>query len=82
MQVISNNIIRADHPNNGKRSSVYIFYTETLGVRVISLSSLSECIIWEVSIQTLKGSLIFYIDFQANMPFKTILNDTIQLMLL
>ena len=51
-------MIRADHPSNAKQGRVYIFYKETLGVHVVNLSNLTECIICEVSIQNNKG----YID--------------------
>ena len=40
---------------NAKRDDVCIFYRKTLGVRVINLSHLNECIISEVSIQNNKG---------------------------
>ena len=45
--------IWSNHPSNVKRGCVCIFYKETLGVRVVSLSNVcySECIICEVSIQ-------------------------------
>ena len=43
-------MIRASHPSNAKRGCV-----ETLGVHVVNLSSLTECIICEVSIQNNKG---------------------------
>ena len=48
-------MIRADHPSNGKRGGVCIFYQETFGVLVVSISNLSECIISETSIQNNKG---------------------------
>ena len=43
-------MIRARHPSNAKRGGV-----ETLGVHVVNLSNLTECIICEVSIQNNKG---------------------------
>ena len=45
--------IWSNHPSNVKRGCVCIFYKETLGVRVVSLSNVcnSECIICEVSVQ-------------------------------
>ena len=43
-------MIRASHPSNAKRGGV-----ETLGVHVVNLSNLTECIICEVSIQNNKG---------------------------
>ena len=43
-------MIRASHPSNAKRGGV-----ETLGVHVVNLSNLTECIICEVSFQNNKG---------------------------
>ena len=57
MQLIGYNMIRADHPSNAKRGVICIFYKETLGVHVVNLSNLSECIICEVSIQNNKGDI-------------------------
>ena len=45
---------RADHPSNAKQGRVCIFYKETLGVRVVNVPNLSECIC-EVSFQNTKG---------------------------
>ena len=55
IQLIGNNMIRADHPSNAKRDGACIFYKETLGVRVVNLSNLSECIICEVCVRNNKG---------------------------
>ena len=46
---------RADHPSNIKRGGVCIYYKESLSVRALNLTNLSECIICEVSIQNCKG---------------------------
>ena len=78
-------MIKEDHPSNAKRSGVCIFYKETLGVRNVNLSSLSNCIICEVSIQNNKGniSLVYKspnqdaIEFQNFLSnFETVLRDT------
>ena len=55
-------MIRASHPSNAKRGGV-----ETLGVHVVNLSNLTECIICEVSIQNNKGCDGVYIYLQAKM---------------
>ena len=77
-------MIREDHPSNVKQGSVCIFYKETLCVRVVTLSSLSECIIFEVSIQNNKDYIgVVYrspcqdtIEFQNFLSnFETILSD-------
>ena len=48
-------VIRADHPSNTKRGGVCIYYKESLSVRALNLTSITECIICEVSIQNCKG---------------------------
>ena len=71
------NKIRADHPSNAKGSGVCIFYKETLGVHFVNLSSFTECIICEVSIQNNKGYIgVEYrspsqdaIKFQTRIPY-------------
>ena len=77
-------MIKEDHPSNVKRGSVCIFYKETLCVRVVTLSNLSECIIFEVSIQNNKDYIgVAYrvpsqdtIEFQNFLSnFETILSD-------
>ena len=78
-------MIRASHSSNAKRGGVCIFYIETLGVHVVNLSNLTECIICEVSIQNNKGcdgdvyipprqDAIEFQNFLSN--FETILSDT------
>ena len=49
------NLLRADHPKNTKQGGVCIYYKESLGVREVKLSNLSQCIICEVSLQNCKG---------------------------
>ena len=39
------NMMKADYPSNAKRDGVYIFYKEILGVCVVNVLNLSECII-------------------------------------
>ena len=78
-------MIRADHPSYAERGGVCIFYKKTLGVCVVNLSNLSDCIICEVSIQNNKGYICAVyrspsqdaIEFQNLLPnFETILSDT------
>ena len=49
------NLLRANHPSNSKRGGKCIFYKETLVVCMVKSSSLSECVICQVSIQNSKG---------------------------
>ena len=39
------NLLRADHSNITKRGGVCIYYKESLGVREVKLSNLSQCVI-------------------------------------
>ena len=85
MKLNGYNMIREDHSSNANRVGVCIFYKETLGVRNVNLSSLSNCIICEVPIQNNKGNIavvykspsqdaIEFQNFIAN--FATVLSDT------
>ena len=47
-------LLRADHPNNTKQGGVCIYYKESLGVREVKLSNLSQFVICEVSLQNCK----------------------------
>ena len=49
------NLNRSDHPCNTKRGSVCIHYTESLAVRVVNIISLTECLVYEVTMQSKKG---------------------------
>ena len=60
LQLIGYNMIRADHPSNSKQGGICIFFKEKLAVRVVNLSNLSECIIYEVL-------LVLHIDPRAKM---------------
>ena len=48
-------IFRADHPSNTKRGGVCIYHKEYLGVRLVKLSNLSQCIVSEIFLQNCKG---------------------------
>ena len=43
------NLIRADNPNNTKRSGVCIYYRDSLPVKVINLNILNECLVCKLS---------------------------------
>ena len=47
--------IRSDHPGNTNRGGVCIYYKESLAVRVVNITSLTECLICEVTMQNKKG---------------------------
>ena len=44
-QLNAYHLIRADHPSNTKRGGVCIYHKESLGVCLVKLSNLSQCII-------------------------------------
>ena len=48
-------LTRADHPSNTKRSGVYIYYKESLAVRVVDIAYLSECVFCEATTQNKRG---------------------------
>ena len=45
------NLIRSDHPCNTKRGGVCIYYKESLAVRIVNITSLTECLVGEGTIQ-------------------------------
>ena len=48
LEIDGYNLVRADHPNNIKRGGIYIYYKESLPVRVISLPYLKEALFLEM----------------------------------
>ena len=48
-------LIRSDHPGNTNRGGVCIYYKDSLAVRVVNITSLTECLICEVTMQNEKG---------------------------
>ena len=44
------NLIRSDHPSNTKRGGGCIYYEESLAVRLVDITSLSECLACEITI--------------------------------
>ena len=49
------NLIRSDHSSNTKRGGVCIYYKESLAVRIVNITSLTEYVVCEVTIQNRKG---------------------------
>ena len=49
------NLIPSDHLSNFMRVSVCIYYKESLAVRIVNITSLTECLVCEVTIQNNKG---------------------------
>ena len=48
-------LIRSVHPGNTDRDGVCIYYKESLAVRVVNITSLTGCLICEVTMQNKKG---------------------------
>ena len=51
-------LIRADHPSDTRRGGVCIYHKETMSVKVLNFSQLSECLVCEISIQNKKGYFV------------------------
>ena len=49
------NLIRSDHPSNTKRGGACIFFKEFLAVRILNITSLTECLVCKVKIRNKKG---------------------------
>ena len=45
------NLIRSDHPSNTNRDGVCIYYKESLAVCIANITSLTEWLVCEVTIQ-------------------------------
>ena len=43
-------VVRADHPTNTKRGGVCIYYKESLSIRIIDISNLTESILCQITI--------------------------------
>ena len=64
--------IRLDHLSNSKKGGVYLYYKESLGVKVINLSASNECILCDLSIENCKGFIaVMYRSPSQNTNLKT-----------
>ena len=90
------NMIRADHPSNAKRNGVWIFYKETLALRVANSLNFSEFIVCEVSIKISRGYIgviyrspnqniiefeIFFSNFEKILNYTTLTNGLFTIIL-
>ena len=71
------NLIRSDHPGNTKRGGVCIYYKEILAVRIVNITSLTECLVCEVTIQNKKGyvAAVYRFPSQSTSEFEYFLSD-------
>ena len=49
------NLIRSDYPSNTKRDGVCIYYKDSLAVPIVNITSLTEYLVCEVTMQNKKG---------------------------
>ena len=49
------NFIHADHPSNGKKDGVGIYYKESMAVQIVNINFLSECLLCEATVNNKKG---------------------------
>ena len=70
------NLIRSDHPSNTKRGGVCIYYKESLAVRIVNITSLTECLVCEVTIQNKKGyvAVVYRSPSQSTSEFESFLS--------
>ena len=70
------NLIRSDHPSNIKRGGVCINYKKSLAVRTINITSLTECLVCEVTIQNKKGyvAVVYRSPSQSTSEFESFLS--------
>ena len=70
------NLIRSDHPSNIKRGGVCINYKKSLAVRTVNITSLTECLVCEVTIQNKKGyvAVVYRSPSQSTSEFESFLS--------
>ena len=70
-------LIRAYYPSNKKKGGVCIYHKKSLGVRLLQLSSLSQCIVCEFFLQNCKGyiGVVYRSPSQDNIEFESFLSD-------
>ena len=75
-------LVRADHPNNIKRSGVCIYYKESLPVRVINIPYINEALLLEMNYNNKKViiSVIYRSPIQSTDEFESFLLNFQQLL--
>ena len=70
------NLIRSDHPSNNKRGGVCIYYIESLALRIVNITSLTECLVCEVTMQNKKGcvTVVYRSPSQSTSEFESFLS--------
>ena len=52
------NLIRGDHPSNTKRGGVCIYYKDSFVVHIVNITSLTKCLVCEVTIHDKKRYVV------------------------
>ena len=70
------NLIRSDHPSNTKKGGVFIYYKESLAVRLVDITFLHECIVCELTIQNKKEyvAVMYRSPSQSSIEFESFLS--------
>ena len=61
------NLVRSDHPDDTKKRGVYIYYKQSLPVRVINLPYFKEALLLEMSFNKKKVIVSVIYRFQSNL---------------
>ena len=67
------NLIRSDYPSNIKRGAVCIYFKESLAVRIVNITSLTECLVCEVQYKTKKNMVLLCRDLLVKAPLNYLL---------
>ena len=71
------NLIRSNHPSNTKKGGVCIYYKESLVKHIANITSLTEYLVCEVTIQNKKGyvAVVYRSPSQSTSEFESFLSD-------
>ena len=77
LEIDEYNFVRADHPNDTERSGVFIYYKESLTVRVTNLSHFEEALLLEMTYHNKKVivSVIYRSPSQSINEFDSFLSN-------
>ena len=83
LDIPSYTLVRADHPSDSKRGGVCVYYKSSLPIIVLNISTLSECIILELSFNNKKllFSTLYRSPSQSTEDFESFLENFEQVLL-
>ena len=69
------NLLRADHPENVKRSGMFLYYRENLTLQLVDIPYIEQCILCEINIQNTAGyvAVIYRSPSQSSNEFEEFL---------